>query len=161
MHILKEMSKGLSEARPELNENAPKLVSLTIPKDKIREVIGSGGKVIRDIIEHSGAKIDIGDDGNVNVAAPDSKSIDVAVGMIKEIAFDPEEGAIYKATVVKIMDFGAFVRFYGTREGLVHVSTMSDERVENVTDIVNEGDEVNVKFLGYDNKGRAKLTMKI
>ncbi len=161
MHILKEMSKGLSEARPELNENAPKLVSLTIPKDKIREVIGSGGKVIRDIIERSGAKIDIDDDGNVNVAAPDSKSIDVAVGMIKEIAFDPEEGAIYKATVVKIMDFGAFVRFYGTREGLVHVSTMSDERVENVTDIVNEGDEVNVKFLGYDNKGRAKLTMKI
>ena len=161
MHILKEMSKGLSEARPELNENAPKLVSLTIPKDKIREVIGSGGKVIRDIIERSGAKIDIDDDGNVNVAAPDSKSIDVAVGMIKEIAFDPEEGAIYKATVVKIMDFGAFVRFYGTKEGLVHVSTMSDERVENVTDIVNEGDEVNVKFLGYDNKGRAKLTMKI
>ena len=161
MHILKEMSKGLSEARPELNENAPKLVSLIIPKDKIREVIGSGGKVIRDIIERSGAKIDIDDDGNVNVAAPDSKSIDVAVGMIKEIAFDPEEGAIYKATVVKIMDFGAFVRFYGTREGLVHVSTMSDERVENVTDIVNEGDEVNVKFLGYDNKGRAKLTMKI
>ena len=161
MHILKEMSKGLSEARPELNENAPKLVSLIIPKDKIREVIGSGGKVIRDIIERSGAKIDIDDDGNVNVAAPDSKSIDVAVGMIKEIAFDPEEGAIYKATVVKIMDFGAFVRFYGTKEGLVHVSTMSDERVENVTDIVNEGDEVNVKFLGYDNKGRAKLTMKI
>lgn len=161
MHILKEMSKGLSEARPELNENAPKLVSLIIPKDKIREVIGSGGKVIRDIIERSGAKIDIDDDGNVNVAAPDSKSIDVAVGMIKEIAFDPEEGAIYKATVVKIMDFGAFVRFYGTKEGLVHISTMSDERVENVTDIVNEGDEVNVKFLGYDNKGRAKLTMKI
>ena len=161
MHILKKMSKGLSEARPELNENAPKLVSLIIPKDKIREVIGSGGKVIRDIIERSGAKIDIDDDGNVNVAAPDSKSIDVAVGMIKEIAFDPEEGAIYKATVVKIMDFGAFVRFYGTKEGLVHISTMSDERVENVTDIVNEGDEVNVKFLGYDNKGRAKLTMKI
>lgn len=160
MHILKEMSKGLSKARPELNKNAPKLASLNIPKDKIREVIGSGGKVIRDIIERSSAKIDINDDGNVNVAAPDSKSIDVAVRMIKEIAFEPEEGAIYKATVVKIMDFGAFVRFYGTREGLVHVSTMSDERVENVTDIVNEGDEVNVKFLGYDNKGRAKLTMK-
>ena len=161
MHILKEMSKGLSEARPELNENAPKLVSFAIPKDKIREVIGSGGKVIREIIEQSGAKIDIDDDGNINVAASDSKSIDTAVRMIKEIAFDPEEGAVYKATVVKIMDFGAFVRFYGTREGLVHVSTMSDERVENVTDIVNEGDEVNVKFLGYDNKGRAKLTMKI
>ncbi len=161
MHILKEMSKGLSEARPELNENAPKLVSFAIPKDKIREVIGSGGKVIREIIEQSGAKIDIDDDGNINVAASDSKSIDTAVRMIKEIAFDPEEGAVYKATVVKIMDFGAFVRFYGTREGLVHVSTMSDERVENVTDIVNEGDEVKVKFLGYDNKGRAKLTMKI
>ena len=161
MHILKEMSKGLSEARPELNENAPKLVSFAIPKDKIREVIGSGGKVIREIIEQSGTKIDIDDDGNINVAASDSKSIDTAVRMIKEIAFDPEEGAVYKAKVVKIMDFGAFIRFYGTREGLVHVSTMSDERVENVTDIVNEGDEVKVKFLGYDNKGRAKLTMKI
>ncbi len=161
MHILKEMSKGLSEARPELNENAPKLVSFAIPKDKIREVIGSGGKVIREIIEQSGTKIDIDNDGNINVAASDSKSIDTAVRMIKEIAFDPEEGAVYKAKVVKIMDFGAFIRFYGTREGLVHVSTMSDERVENVTDIVNEGDEVKVKFLGYDNKGRAKLTMKI
>lgn len=161
VHILKEMSKGLSEARAELSENAPKLVSFIIPKEKIREVIGSGGKIIREIIENSGAKIDIDDDGNVNVAAPNSKSIDTAIRMIKEIAFDPEEGAVYKATVVKIMDFGAFVRFYGTKEGLVHVSTMSDERVEKVTDILNEGDEVSVKFLGYDNKGRAKLTMKV
>ena len=161
LHILEKMAEGLSEARPELNENAPKLTSISIPKDKIREVIGSGGKVIREIIEKSGTKIDIDDDGNVTIAAQDSKSMQIALDMIKEIAFDPEEGTIYNATVVKIMDFGAFVRFYGTREGLVHISTMSDERIEKVTDIVNEGDEIRVKFLGYDNKGRAKLTMKV
>lgn len=161
LFILDEMSKGLSKARSELSENAPKLVSMTIPKDKIREVIGSGGKVIREIIECSGAKIDIDDDGGVIVAAPNQKSIDIAIDMISGIALDPVEGTVYKAKVVKVMEFGAFVRFYGTREGLVHISTMSDKRVEKVTDIVNEGDEVDVKFLGYDNKGRAKLTMKI
>lgn len=161
MHILEKMSEGLSEARPELNKNAPKLTSFWIPKDKIREVIGSGGKVIREIIEKSGVKIDIDDDGSVTVAAEDTRSSQIAVNMIKEIAFDPEEGAVYNATVVKIMDFGAFVRFYGAREGLVHISTMSNKRIEKVTDVVNEGDEIRVKFLGYDSKGRAKLTMKI
>lgn len=161
MHILQEMGKGLSTNRAELSENAPKMVNLSIPKDKIREVIGSGGKVIRDIIDQSGAKIDIDDDGNVTVAGPDSRSINIALDMIKEICFDPEIGAIYKAKVVKIMDFGAFVRFYGTKEGLIHISTMSESRVEKVTDVMNEGDEVSVKFLGYDGKGRAKLTMKI
>ncbi|MBR1735075.1 MAG: polyribonucleotide nucleotidyltransferase [Alphaproteobacteria bacterium] len=161
MHILAKMSEGLTESRKELSENAPKLTSISIPKDKIRDVIGTGGKVIREIIEKSNTKIDIDDDGNVTVAAQNSNSLKIALDMIKEIAFDPEEGAVYNATVVKIMDFGAFVRFYGTREGLVHVSTMSEERVEKVTDIVNEGDEIKVKFLGYDNKGRAKLTMKI
>lgn len=161
MHILKEMSKGLSTNRAELSENAPKMVTIAIPKDKIREVIGSGGKVIRDIIDQSGAKIDIDDDGNVTVSGPDSKSINIAMNMIKEICFDPEVGAVYQAKVVKIMDFGAFVRFYGTKEGLLHISTMSDERVEKVTDIMNEGDEVTVKFLGFDGKGRAKLTMRV
>lgn len=161
MHILQEMSKGLSTNREQLSENAPKMVAISIPKDKIREVIGSGGKVIREIIELSGAKIDIDDDGNVVVSGPDSKSIDIALGKINEICFDPEIGAIYKAKVVKIMDFGAFVRFYGTKEGLIHISTMSGSRVEKVTDIMNEGDEVSVKFLGYDGKGRAKLTMRI
>lgn len=159
-HILGEMSKAISTNREELNENAPKLVSLSIPRDKIRDIIGSGGKVIREIIERSNAKIDIDDDGNVTVSAPNSKSIGIALDMIREIAFDPEVGAVYKATVVKIMDFGAFVRFYGTKEGLIHISTMSDHRLESVTEIMNEGDEIMVKFLGYDGKGRAKLSMK-
>jgi polyribonucleotide nucleotidyltransferase len=160
IHILKEMSGGLKTHRSELNENAPKMTSIVIPKDKIREVIGSGGKVIREIVEQTGAKIDIDDDGNVTVAAQNTKSMEDALDRIKSIAVDPVCGTVYKARVVKIMDFGAFVNFYGTKEGLVHVSEMSDKRVERVTDVMNEGDEVTVKFLGYDNKGRAKLTMK-
>nr|MCR5225071.1 S1 RNA-binding domain-containing protein [Alphaproteobacteria bacterium] len=135
--------------------------SLVIPKDKIREVIGTGGKVIREIIDKTGAKIDIDDDGNVTVAAQNTDSLNSALNMIKEIALDPVDGEIYVGKVVKIMDFGAFVNFYGSRDGLVHVSEMADKRVEKVTDVVNEGDEVRVRFLGYDNKGRAKLTMKI
>lgn len=160
IHILKEMSKTLKESRSELNKNAPKMTTITIPKDKIREVIGSGGKVIREIIEVSGAKIDIDDDGNVTVAAQNTSSMDTALNMIKEIAMDPIDGTVYKGKVVKLMEFGAFVNFFGSRDGLVHVSEMSDKRVEKVSDILNEGDEVSVKFLGYDNKGRAKLTMK-
>ena len=160
MHILKEMSKTLEKSRSELNENAPKMTTIVIQKDKIREVIGSGGKVIREIIEISGAKIDIDDDGNVTVSAQNTTSMDIALDMIKGIAMDPVDGTIYKGKVVKIMDFGAFVNFFGSRDGLVHVSEMSDKRVEKVIDILNEGDEVSVKFLGYDNKGRAKLTMK-
>lgn len=160
IHILKEMSKTLKESRSELNKNAPKMTTITIPKDKIREVIGSGGKVIREIIEVSGAKIDIDDDGNVTVAAQNTSSMDTALNMIKAIAMDPIDGTVYKGKVVKLMEFGAFVNFFGSRDGLVHVSEMSDKRVEKVSDILNEGDEVSVKFLGYDNKGRAKLTMK-
>ncbi|GHU12039.1 polyribonucleotide nucleotidyltransferase [Alphaproteobacteria bacterium] len=161
LHILKEMSKALSESRSELNENAPKMTTIVIPKDKIREVIGSGGKVIREIIERSGAKIDIDDDGNVTVAANNSAATECALDMIRGIALDPEYGAIYKAKVIKVMDFGAFVRFFGAKEGLVHVSEMADKRVERVTDVVNEDDEIEVQFLGYDNKGRVKLTMRI
>ncbi len=159
--ILNEMAKTLEESRGAINENAPKMTTISIPKDKIREVIGSGGKVIREIIEVSGAKIDIDDDGNVTVSAQNSSSMDVAINMIEGIALDPIPDTIYKGKVVKAMDFGVFVNFFGSRDGLVHVSEMSDKRVENVTDIANEGDEVSVKFLGYDNKGRAKLTMKI
>lgn len=161
LHILNEMSKCLSTPRSELNENAPKIITISISKDKIREVIGSGGKVIREIIEISGAKINIDDDGNVTVAASNSESLNIALDMIKEIACDPVPDTIFKAKVVKIMDFGAFVKFSGSREGLVHISEMSDKRVEKVSDVMNEGDDVTVKFLGYDNKGRAKLTMRL
>ncbi|MDR0555918.1 MAG: polyribonucleotide nucleotidyltransferase [Holosporaceae bacterium] len=160
LHILNEMAKGLKTHRTELNENAPKMTTITIPKDKIREVIGSGGKVIREIIDRTGAKIDIDDDGNVAVAAQSASSLEEAVNMIKGIAVDPVCGTVYSGKVVKIMEFGAFINFYGNREGLVHISEMSSKRVEKVTDVVREGDEVNVKFLGCDSKGRAKLTMK-
>lgn len=160
-HILSKMTAIISEHRAEVSANAPKIVHITIPKDKIREVIGSGGKVIREIIETTGVKIDIDDDGNVNVAGVDSESIEKALYMIRSIALDPIVGEIYPSKVVKIMDFGAFVNFYGTREGLVHISEISDKRLESVDEVLNEGDSVNVKFLGYDNKGRAKLTMKI
>lgn len=159
--ILDEMSKVLNEARPELNKNAPKMESLIVPKAKIREVIGSGGKVIREIIEESGAKVDIDDDGNVTITAANQESVEKAITRIKAIAFDPEVDQIYDAKVIKIMEFGAFVRFYGAKEGLVHISEMSDKRVKAVTDILNEGDEIKVKFLGFDNKGRPKLTLKI
>ncbi|MDR3156141.1 MAG: polyribonucleotide nucleotidyltransferase [Holosporaceae bacterium] len=161
LHILKEMAKILRQHRGDLNENAPKMTTISIPKDKIREVIGSGGKVIREIIEISGAKVDIDDDGNVTVSAQNALSTEIAVNMIREIALDPVNGTVYRGKIVKIMDFGVFVNFYGSRDGLVHVSEMSDKRVENVSDIFSEGDEVDVLFLGYDSKGRAKLTMKL
>ena len=161
MHILNEMNKVLDKNRPELNENVPKMTSFYIPKDKIREVIGSGGKVIREIIEQSGAKIDIDDDGKITIAAPDTKSMEIAVNMVNGIALEPVPGTIYKGKVVKITDFGAFVNYFGNRDGLVHISEMSDTRVEKVTDIMQEGDQIEVLFLGLDNKGRARLTMKL
>ncbi len=160
LYILGEMANGISSPRAELNENAPRLETFSIAKDKIREVIGSGGKVIREIIDKTGAKIDIDDDGNITVASACGASLQKAIDMIKSIAYDPEPGTIYNAKVVKIMEFGAFVNFYGTREGLVHVSEISDERVENVSDVLKEGDEIKVLFKGCDNKGRARLTMK-
>lgn len=160
-HILSAMKEnGLSQPRADLNPNAPKMTTFTIARDKIREVIGSGGKVIREIIEKTGAKVDIDDNGTISVYAPNSHALDNAVRMISEIAYDPIEGTMYDATVVRIMDFGAFVRFYGTREGLLHISEMGEERVEKVTDVMNEGDVVRVKFCGYDSKGRARLKMK-
>jgi polyribonucleotide nucleotidyltransferase len=160
LHILKEMRKVISESRSEISENAPKMSTIVIAKDKIREVIGSGGKVIREIIKVTGAKIDIDDDGNITVAAQNSASVEEAINMIREIAMEPVTGTVYKAKVVKIMEFGAFVNFFGSREGLVHISEMSDRRLERVTDVMSEGTIVSVKFFGYDNKGRAKLTMK-
>ena len=161
LFILSEMNKGISAPKSELNEYAPKMTSFYIPKDKIREVIGTGGKVINEIIAETGVKIDIEDDGKVTVASPDSASLNKAVDWIKEIALDPVEGTVYTGKVVKIMEFGAFVRFYGTKEGLVHVSEMQDTRVENVSDILSEGDEVKVLFSGYDSKGRARLSMRL
>lgn len=160
LYILGEMAKGIGSPRTELNENAPRLETFSIPKDKIREVIGSGGKVIREIIEETGVKIDIDDDGDVTVASANGTSLQKGIDMIKAIAYDPEPGTVYDAKVVRIMEFGAFVRFYGTREGLVHVSEISDKRVEKVSDVLSEGDEVKVLFKGYDNKGRARLTMR-
>lgn len=161
LHILKEMAKVIDKPRKDINPNAPKITNIIIPKDKIREVIGTGGKVIREIIDASGAKVDIEESGNVTVFAPNTASMTKALNMIKGIALEPEPGEIYEAKIMRIMEFGAFVRFFGPKEGLVHVSEMSNKRVEHVSDIVSEGDTVRVKFLGYDGKGRAKLTMRI
>lgn len=159
MEILKKMSEGISGHRSEVNENAPKMVNITIPKDKIRDVIGSGGKVIREIIEKTSAKIDINDDGIISIAAPNQSNIDEAVTIIKSIAYEPEVGQIYSGIVVKVLDFGAFVRFHGVREGLVHISELANRRVEKVQDIVSEGDKVKVKFLGLD-RGKYRLSIK-
>jgi polyribonucleotide nucleotidyltransferase len=161
MHILGEMSKALSSARETLGEHAPRIEVITIPTDKIREVIGSGGSVIRGIVEETGAKIDISDDGTVKVAAASQKSIDDAMYRIKSIASDPEMGAIYKGKVVKIVEFGAFVNFFGSRDGLVHVSQLAADRVKQVKDVVKEGQEVYVKLMGFDDRGKVRLSMKV
>jgi len=161
LHILDEMSKSLSAARETLGEHAPRIEVITIPTDKIREVIGSGGSVIRGIVEETGAKIDISDDGTVKVAAASQKSIDDAMFRIKSIASDPEMGAIYKGKVVKIVEFGAFVNFFGSRDGLVHVSQLAADRVKQVKDVVKEGQEVYVKLMGFDDRGKVRLSMKV
>ena len=160
MHILGEMSKALTSARAELGEFAPRIEMFKIPTDKIREVIGTGGKVIREIVEKTGAKINIEDDGSVKVASADGKSIKAAIKWIKSIASDPEPGTIYDGTVVKVMDFGAFVNFFGAKDGLVHISQLAQNRVNKVTDVVKEGDKVKVKLLGMDERGKVRLSMK-
>jgi polyribonucleotide nucleotidyltransferase len=160
LHILTEMSKEIESSRESVSDHAPRMVTITIPKDKIRDIIGPGGKMIREICETTGAKIDIEDDGTVNISAVDAKAIDAALATIKGIACDPEVGEIYDGKVVKIMDFGAFVNFMGNRDGLVHISELSPERVAKVIDIVKEGDLVRVKVLGFDDRGKVKLTMK-
>ena len=160
IHILDEMSKALTEARTELNEHAPQIVTLSIPTDKIREVIGTGGKVIREMIEVTGTKIDIEDDGTVKVAGSDQSSIDMALKMINDIVAEPEVGVIYEGKVVKCVDFGAFVNFMGSRDGLVHISELADYRVAQTTDVINEGDMVKVLCIGVDDRGKVKLSMK-
>ncbi|MFT4090296.1 MAG: S1 RNA-binding domain-containing protein, partial [Asticcacaulis sp.] len=129
--------------------------------DKIREVIGSGGKVIREIVEKTGAKIDIAEDGTIKIAASLQANIDAARDWIKSIASEPEVGAIYKGKVVKVVDFGAFVNFFGAKDGLVHISQIKNEKVAKTSDVLNEGDEVKVKFLGFDDRGKTKLSMKV
>jgi polyribonucleotide nucleotidyltransferase len=161
IHILGEMAKALEGTREELNAYAPRIETISIPKEKIREVIGSGGKVIREIVAETGAKIDIADDGTIKVAASDQAVIAAAVKWIQEIAAEPEVGVIYTGKVVKVVDFGAFVNFFGSRDGLVHISELAPQRVGKVTDIVNEGDEVKVKVLGIDDRGKVRLSMKI
>ncbi len=160
LHILGEMAKAIQGSRPAVSDNAPRLTTFSINREKIRDVIGAGGKVIREICETTGAKIDIQDDGTVTVAAHSQKSLDDAVGTIMSIAGDPEVGAIYSGTVVKIAEFGAFVNFMGARDGLVHVSELADRRVAKVSDVVNVGDVVKVKVLGFDDRGKVKLSMK-
>jgi len=159
-HILAEMAKGLDTARTELADNAPQMEIIKVPEDKIREVIGSGGKVIRGIVDESGAKVNIDDDGTVQVSATDRESIDKALKMIKEIVAEPEVGEIYEGKVVSIKDFGAFVNFFGPKDGLVHVSQMANERVGHPKDVVSEGQKVYVKLMGFDDRGKVRLSMK-
>jgi polyribonucleotide nucleotidyltransferase len=161
MHILSEMDKALNTARPELGEYAPRIETIKIPVDKIREVIGSGGSVIREIVAESGAKIDISDDGTVKIASANAESIRAAINRIKGIAAEPEVGEIYKGKVVKVMEFGAFVNFFGARDGLVHISQLGEGRPKAVTDVVKEGDQVWVKLLGFDDRGKVRLSMKV
>lgn len=160
-HILGEMTKGIAETRPELNKNAPRITAFKIDPDKIREVIGTGGKIIREITETTGTKIDIEDDGSIRVAAVDGEAAERAVQWIKSIVEEPELGKIYKGKVVRIVDFGAFVNFMGSRDGLVHISELVDERVDQVTDIVQEGDEVTVKLIDIDPRGKVRLSMRV
>ena len=161
MHILAEMNKAINTARPELGEYAPRIETIHIPVDKIREVIGSGGSVIREIVAESGAKIDISDDGTVKIASANAESIRAAINRIKSIASEPEVGEIYKGKVVKVMEFGAFVNFFGAKDGLVHISQLAEHRPKQVTDVVKEGDIVWVKLLGFDDRGKVRLSMKV
>ena len=160
LHILGEMGQALTGARAELGEFAPRIESFKIPTDKIREVIGTGGKIIREIVEKTGAKVNIEDDGTVKVASSDGEKIRAAVNWIKSIATDPEVGLIYEGTVVKVVDFGAFVNFFGSKDGLVHVSQLAQGRVNKPSDVIKEGDKVKVKLVGFDDRGKTKLSMK-
>ena len=161
IHILGEMSKALSAGRSEFSAHAPRIETMQIPTDKIREVIGSGGKVIREIVETSGAKVDINDDGIIKIASPNGDAIQKAYDMIHSIVAEPEEGKVYKGKVVKIVDFGAFVNFFGKRDGLVHVSQIENRRLNHPSDVLKEGQEVWVKLLGFDDRGKVRLSMKV
>jgi len=161
MTILENMDRALAGSREGISDYAPRITTISIPKEKIREVIGTGGKVIREICEVTGAKIDIEDDGTIKVAAVDSQAGDRAIEWIRGIVAEPEVGVIYNGKVVKVVDFGAFVNFLGARDGLVHISELAPRRVGKVTEIVNEGDEVKVKVLGIDDRGKVRLSMKV
>jgi polyribonucleotide nucleotidyltransferase len=160
LHILGEMNKALTGAA-EFSEHAPRIETMQIPTDKIREVIGSGGKVIREIVEVSGAKVDINDEGIIKIASPNGEAIKKAYDMIYSIVAEPEEGMVYTGTVVKIVDFGAFVNFFGKRDGLVHVSQIENRRLNHPSDVLKEGQEVKVKLLGFDDRGKVRLSMKV
>ncbi|PIB22837.1 polyribonucleotide nucleotidyltransferase [Amylibacter kogurei] len=160
MHILGEMANALTEAGS-FSEHAPRIETIQINPEKIREVIGSGGKVIREICETSGAKVDINDDGVIKIASSNGEQIEKAREMIMSIAAEPEVGTVYTGTVVKVMDFGAFVNFFGKRDGLVHVSQMANERVNHPNDLVKEGQKVKVKLMGFDDRGKVRLSMKV
>ena len=160
IHILGEMNKALSGAA-DFSIHAPRIETMQVPTDKIREVIGSGGKVIREIVEVSGAKVDINDDGIIKIASPNGDSIKKAYDMIYSIVAEPEEGKVYTGKVVKIVDFGAFVNFFGKRDGLVHVSQIENRRLNHPSDVLKEGQEVKVKLLGFDDRGKVRLSMKM
>jgi polyribonucleotide nucleotidyltransferase len=160
LHILGEMGKALSVARTEVSGNAPRITTIKVNPSKVREVIGTGGKVIREITETTQTKIDIEDDGTIKIAATDADNAQRAVDWIKGIAADPEIGVVYTGKVVKVVEFGAFVNFLGSRDGLVHISELSKQRPQKVTDVINQGDMVKVKVLGFDDRGKVKLTMK-
>ena len=161
LHILGEMAKALTEGRREFSAHAPRIETMTIPTDKIREVIGSGGKVIREIVEVSGAKVDINDDGVIKIASANADSIKKAYDMIYSIVAEPEEGKVYTGKVVKLVDFGAFVNFFGKRDGLVHVSQIASKRLTHPNEVLKEGQEVKVKLLGFDDRGKVRLGMKM
>ncbi len=160
LHILGEMAKALTVSRENVSANAPRITTIQINRDKIRDIIGTGGKVIREITEQTGTKIDIDDDGTIKIAATDQDATDAAIRWINNIVAEPESGKIYTGKVVKVMDFGAFVNFLGAKDGLVHISELADGRVGKVTDIVNEGDEVKVYCIGFDDRGKVKLSMR-
>jgi polyribonucleotide nucleotidyltransferase len=161
LHILGEMAKGLSGNRTEVAATAPRITIITVPKEKIREVIGTGGKVIREIVEQTGCKIDINDDGTIKIASNDSGKAQAAIDKIRGIVAEPEIGVIYNGKVVKTAEFGAFVNFLGSKDGLVHISELAQGRVAKTNDIVKDGDIVKVKVIGFDDRGKVKLSMRV
>ena len=161
LHILAEMDKAIGQGRETVSDNAPRVTTFSINKEKIRDVIGPGGKVIREICESTGAKIDIDDDGTIKVAAVDNEAGQAAIDWVKSIVAEPELGVIYTGKVVKTVDFGAFVNFLGPRDGLVHISELLPGRVNKTTDVVKVDDEVKVKVIGFDDRGKVKLSMRL
>ena len=160
LHILGKMAEALAAPREAVSENAPRITTMQINKDKIRDVIGTGGKVIREITEQTGCKIDIGEDGVIKIASFSQEAGEAARQWILGIVSEPEVGQIYDGKVVKVVEFGAFVNFLGAKDGLVHISEIAPQRIAKVTDVINEGDHVKVKCIGIDNRGKVKLSMK-